>query len=203
MEFGAGSSRRAEAATAPAHQPSANVLADADCQSTGSSTCDYSSGDSLAIPSLSQGDPGRCGSDTISAPVNVYDMQSDGVMGIPMADCDVVRENFGPGVGGYPGDGGTTVLAGHVDYHPNYQAVFWNLHSIANGAEIDYTRADGKVATYNVDWSQAISDPNYDWVGLASPGDTESLVLITCDGTFNPDTGHYDQHFVVHAVRSN
>ena len=46
----------------------------------------------------------------VNATVNVYDVDDDLQMGIPVADCDVVRENFAafPGVGGYPGDGGTT-----------------------------------------------------------------------------------------------
>jgi LPXTG-site transpeptidase (sortase) family protein len=187
----------------PVPRPPQRVSAD-NCQSTASASCAYSSPDTLSIPSLAEGDPGRCGSATISAPVSIYDVQSDGVLGIPMADCDVVRQNFGgaPGFGGYPGDGGTTVLAGHVDFHPNYQAVFWNLRSIKDGAQLHYLRGDGQTITYSVDWANAISDPNYDWHALVSAGDTDTLVLITCDGTFNPDTQHYDQHFVVHAVKN-
>ena len=178
------------------------VTANSDCQSSTSPTCDYASGDTLSIPSLKTGDSGRCGTTSISAPVNVYDM-TDSNMGIPIADCDVVRENFGaafPGYGGYPGNGGTTVLAGHVDYHPNYQAVFWNLRSIQNGAEIDYIRGDGKVITYSVDWAAPISDPNYDWSGLVAAGSTETIVLITCDGTFNSATHEYDHRFVAHST---
>src|SRR5262245_52680842 len=73
----------------------------------------YSSGgDRLIIPSLQTGDAGRCGGSALNAAVNVYDVGSDLQMGEPIADCDVVRQNFAafPGVGGYPGDGGTTTL---------------------------------------------------------------------------------------------
>jgi LPXTG-site transpeptidase (sortase) family protein len=177
----------------------------ADCQSSAAATCDYGSSDQLIIPSLNTGDSARCGSTAIQASVNVYDVGSDGAMGIPVADCDVVRENFDAftGYGGYPGSGGTTVLAGHVDYHPHYQAIFWNLRQIQPGTEIDYVNKDGKKITYSVDWAQAITDPNYDWSALAKTGDKESMVLITCDGTFNPDTHEYDRRFVAHATRTN
>ena len=175
------------------------------CADSGAPSCDYGSKDQLIIPSLTHGDPSRCGSTTLNAAVNVYDVRGDGAMGIPMADCDVVRENFYifPGYGGYPGSGGTTVLAGHVDYHPHYMAVFWYLRDIKPGTQIQYVNKDGKTINYKVDWAQAITDPNYDWSQLAKAGSQEALVLITCDGIFNPDTHEYDHRFVAHAVRDN
>ena len=175
------------------------------CQDSSAASCTYPSGDRLIIPSLQNGDAGRCGSATVNATVNVYDVDDDLQMGIPVADCDVVRENFAafPGVGGYPGDGGTTVLAGHVDYHPNYQAVFWYLRNIQVNAEIRYQRGDGRTVTYRVDWAGAISDPNYDWGSLVASSSPESIVLITCDGVFNPATHEYDHRFVVHGVIAN
>ena len=175
------------------------------CQDSSAPTCTYPSGDRLIIPSLQNGDAERCGSQTVNAAVNVYDVDDDLQMGIPVADCDVVRENFAafPGFGGYPGDGGTAVMAGHVDYHPNYQAVFWYLRDVEVGTEMRYQRADGKVITYAVDWAQAISDPDYDWGALVIAGEQESIVLITCDGVFNPATHQYDRRFVVHGLRTN
>src|SRR4051812_37353875 len=85
--------------------PQHTVVSQADCQPSASPTCDYASGDRLFIPSLQTGDAGRCGTTTINAPINVYDIGSDYYMGVPLADCDVVRQNFSqfPGFGGYPG----------------------------------------------------------------------------------------------------
>jgi len=185
--------------------PTANPVSSAACMVSSNPTCDYGSTDVLNIPSLNEGDSTRCGSDNIKAAINVYDVRADGAMGIPVADCDVVRQNFAafPGYGGYPGSGGTTVLAGHVDYHPHYMAVFWNLKQIAIGADIQYYNKDGKWITYKVDSAKAINDPNYDWAGVAKAGDKEAIVLITCDGTFNPATHEYDNRFIVHATRSN
>jgi LPXTG-site transpeptidase (sortase) family protein len=182
-----------------------STVSSAECQVSTNPTCDYSSNDKLVIPSLNNGDASRCGSATINASVNVYDVRTDGAMGIPVADCDVVRQNFGifNGYGGYPGSGGTTVLAGHVDYHPHFMAVFWYLREIKPGTEIDYINKDGKKIVYTVDWAKAISDPNYNWASLAQSTSQETLVLITCDGVFNSETHEYDHRFVAHAVRSN
>jgi LPXTG-site transpeptidase (sortase) family protein len=181
------------------------VAPQADCQPPASPHCDYASGDRLFIPSLQTGDSGRCGTTTINAPINVYDVGSDYQMGVPIADCDVVRQNFAafPGFGGYPGDGGTTVLAGHVDYRPNYQAIFWNLRNIQVNAEIRYQRADGRTVIYRVDWAQAISDANYDWGALVASSGGDTIVLITCDGVFDATTHEYSRRFVVHGVAAN
>ena len=201
-----------QAATTPAtsvyNQAAFNAksnVSSAECQVSTNPTCDYGSGDKLVIPSMNNGDASRCGSATINASINVYDVRTDGAMGIPVADCDVVRQNFGifNGYGGYPGSGGTTVLAGHVDYHPHFMAVFWYLRDVKPGTEIDYINKDGKKIVYTVDWAKAISDPNYNWGSLALSTSQESLVLITCDGVFNSDTHEYDHRFVAHAVRTN
>ena len=104
----------------------------------------HSTADRFVIPSLTSGD--RCGTATINAPVNLRYVGADGSMGDPQADCDVVRYDFSlfPGLGGTPGKGGTTVIAAHVDYHPHYEAVFWNVRNLNQGDEVDYYTADGK-----------------------------------------------------------
>ena len=207
---GGGNTQQAAATTAGSVYNQAafsakSTVSSAECQVSTNPTCDYGSSDKLVIPSMNNGDASRCGSATINASVNVYDVRTDGAMGIPVADCDVVRQNFGifNGYGGYPGSGGTTVLAGHVDYHPHFMAVFWYVRNVTPGTEIDYINKDGKKIVYTVDWAKAISDPNYNWASLAQATSQESLVLITCDGVFNSETHEYDHRFVAHAVRSN
>src|SRR5688572_33398820 len=71
--------------------PQQAVAPQADCQPPASPHCDYASGDRLFIPSLQTGDAVRCGTTTIIAPVNVYDVGSGFQMRVPIADWDVVR----------------------------------------------------------------------------------------------------------------
>ncbi len=151
----------------------------------------YGSADRLVMP--------RSG---VNAPVNVRDVGWDGVLGVPIGANDVVRYNFlFPGLGGYPGNGGTTMIAGHVDYICCL-AVFSVLRNIQNGDEIDYMRGDGIEVTYSVDWFADLP-PDYDWNSLAATTGQESMVLITCNGVFDSSTRQYLSRRVVHAVRTN
>jgi LPXTG-site transpeptidase (sortase) family protein len=137
----------------------------------------------------------------INAPVNVRDVGPDGVLGDPAGKDDVVRYNFGifPGMGGTPGEGGTIVVAAHVDYRPNFQGPFWTIRSAQPGEIIEYYR-DGKKLTYQVDWVKQLT-PYADWGSLFVATSQESLMAITCDGTFNRELREYDARTVVHAVR--
>ena len=138
----------------------------------------------------------------IEAPVNVRDVGNDGIMGNPAGAWDVVRYNFPwfDGFGAYPGDGGTAVVAGHVDYRPNIMAVFWELRRAQQGDVIGYYRGDGVRVRYSVDWVQQV-DSSFDVNGLIARTPTERLVLITCDGSFNPVTREYDLRFLLVASR--
>jgi LPXTG-site transpeptidase (sortase) family protein len=151
----------------------------------------YGTSDTLVISSLG-----------INAPVNTRNVGEDGTMGDPLGKDDVVRYDFPafPGLGGYPGNGGTTVVAGHVDYHPNFQAVFWTLRDAQVGTRIDYYRFDGTVVSYAVDWIDKVGgdDDVGQYMVSSSP---ESMLLITCDGVFDPSTRHYNNRSMVHAVR--
>lgn len=138
----------------------------------------------------------------INAPVNVRDVGYDGVMGDPSGPEDVVRYNFQiwPGYGGYPGVGGTTIMAGHVDYRNYGLAVFAPLRNVQMGDIFEYYHADGSVVRYQVDWFADLP-PDYDWNSLSVSTSPETLVLITCNGTFNAATHEYDQRRAVHASK--
>jgi hypothetical protein len=137
----------------------------------------------------------------INAPVNVRDVGPDGVMGDPAGPTDVVRYNFGlfPGLGGQAGFGGTIAISGHVDYRNYGLAVFAPLRNVQVGDVFEYYRGDGTKVTYVVDWFSDLP-PNYDWGLLVISSNPESLLLITCNGTFNTATREYDHRRAVHAV---
>ncbi|HWO72968.1 MAG TPA: class F sortase [Dehalococcoidia bacterium] len=160
-----------------------------DCLSSVSSAI-YPSDDTLAIPRLG-----------IRAPVNVRDVGGDGVLGVPEGAYDVVRYNFGqyPELASYPGQGGTTLIGGHLDYYVVGPAVFWPLRRAEVGDVVEYRLGDGTVLTYVVDWVADIP-----WDESLNPyivqgGD--SLILITCTGTFDRSVRRYDLRRLVHATR--
>ena len=104
---------------------------------------------------------------------------------------------------GKVGEGGNVVMAGHVDYWNVGPAVFWDIRELPAGEIIRVVGEDGKNYEYAVQWIE-----RYDAAGLTPEviqndivGDTgeETLTLITCGGDFNPDTGEYNQRWVVRA----
>lgn len=165
----------------------------------------YGSSDKLYIPGVRTGD--RCGS---QAPVNVRDVPASAQLGDPANDCDVVRYDFKlfPGHGGYPGEGGAIMLAGHVDYSLRREGqsgavlgVGSGWSGMGGGQEIHYIRGDGKVIKYKVQWVRNTAlGSDFDYGSLARVSNQETLALITCGGTFS--NGEYDQRWVVFAIRS-
>jgi LPXTG-site transpeptidase (sortase) family protein len=138
----------------------------------------------------------------INAPVTINRVGTDGVMGNPLGPTDVVWYDFSAlaGYGGYPGQGGNAVFAGHVDYHNYGTAVFWNLKDVQQGDLVEYYTADGKYYKYSVQWVSDVSpDADFGEFVTASAGDV--MTLITCVGEFNPATRHYDHRRVVRASR--
>ena len=104
-------------------------------------------------------------------------------------------------MGGFPGTPGSNAMfSGHVDYHPNFEAVFWNLHLLGPGDEIDVVLLDGSMLRYAVDWTTWISpDDNFSQYAIKTGPDM--LTIVTCIGTFNSNTRHYSNRYVVRASR--
>jgi hypothetical protein len=137
----------------------------------------------------------------VDAPVTVRVMGSDGVMGPPNGRDDVVWYDFSAfsGLGGYPGSPGNAVFSGHVDYHPHYTAVFWDLHLLAPGDIIEVHLPNGSVARYAVQWSESI-DPESDFSSYCGATGEAIITIVTCQGTFDPSTRQYNYRLVVRGV---
>jgi sortase (surface protein transpeptidase) len=101
------------------------------------------------------------------------------------------------------GEGGNVVLAGHVDYWNVGPAVFWDVRYLPEGDVIRVVGEDGKNYEYAVQWTQPYmaEELTPEVIQNDIVGDTgeETLTLITCGGEFNPDTGEYNERWVVRA----
>jgi LPXTG-site transpeptidase (sortase) family protein len=138
----------------------------------------------------------------INAPVNYRGIGADGFMGDPAGPLDVVWYDFSPyqGLGGYPGEGGNSVIAGHVDYRTHGLAVFAPLRNIAEGDIIEYHRWDGVTLSYIVLWAADIPSGE-GFNQYVAAGEQETMTLITCNGTFDQARREYDHRRVVRAAR--
>ena len=138
----------------------------------------------------------------VDAPVTVRSLAGDGQMGAPNGRFDVVWYDFSAyaGMGGYPGEGGNAVFSGHVDYHPNYEAVFWDLRLVGPGDLIEVDLPDGRAIRYSVQWSETIS-PETDFSSYVARTGEDVITIVTCQGTFDSSTHNYDHRLVVRGIR--
>jgi sortase (surface protein transpeptidase) len=97
-----------------------------------------------------------------------------------------------------PGEIGPSVIDGHVD---NYKgiSVFWRLRELTPGAEVDIARADGSTVKFKVDALQQFDQDDFPTKAVYGNINHAGLRLITCGGTFDTATGHYNQNTVVFA----
>lgn len=120
-------------------------------------------------------------------------LQDHGAMEIPTV------EDIGWYIhGATPGGSGATVLVAHVWWNGE-KGPFHRLGALELGASIDVRVNDGELHTYAV-VERAMYDkdklPGHLW-RTTGP---ETLVLITCGGTFDSATRSYEQNIVVYAT---
>lgn len=102
-------------------------------------------------------------------------------------------------LGAAPGEPGATVLAAHVTWN-GAVGPFFKLADLALGAEVRMQLSDDSVRIYEV-----VERAMYPKDGLPESRifrqiGPESLVLITCGGSFNPSIHRYRDNIVVYAV---
>ena len=127
---------------------------------------------------------------------------SVGTLGL-QADHQVMVPTSTTTVGWYidgaaPGQVGSAVILGHVDSYLG-PGVFFQLKSLKAGDRINVVLADGAVTRFAVTRVVEYSKTSFpDQLVYGSNG-TQSLQLVTCGGTFDHATGHYESNIVVYS----
>ena len=133
----------------------------------------------------------------VSAPVVPLGETDGGAMATPATPTDVGWWQYGVA----PGQRGSAVLGGHLDFHDYGAAVFWNLNKLRPGDEVDVTSASGATLRFVVQATAVYQENDSSVIDrIFRPQDTARLNLITCAGTFNPVTRDYDKRLVVYTV---
>ena len=96
-----------------------------------------------------------------------------------------------------PGEVGPAILLGHVD--GNGPAVFFRLHDLTTGDRITVSRADGTKPVFRVVRLAQYPKRAFPTALVYGPTATSTLRLITCGGTFDTQSGHYQDNLVVFA----
>ena len=148
----------------------------------------------------------------VDAPVIVLGLDEDNVMESPDEPCDAGWYDFTS----RPGFGSNAVFSGHVDWFNLGSAgckcddaggcggagpaVFWNLKDLEQDDLIEVRLQDGTVYQYEVITRRQVSGAS-DFREIVSATEKEIITLITCGGSFNQDTGHYNDRVVLQAER--
>jgi hypothetical protein len=128
----------------------------------------------------------------VDAPVRPVGVTRDRTLEVPDAH-EVGWYRFGP----VPGEAGSAVLAGHVDYGGAI-GVFWDLAEVEPGAVVEVDRSDGTVARFVVTSVRLHPKGELPAEVFRREG-SPSLALITCGGEFDPQARRYTANVVVHA----
>jgi LPXTG-site transpeptidase (sortase) family protein len=100
--------------------------------------------------------------------------------------------------GAAPGEVGPAVLLGHVD-GDRQEGVFFRLHELAVGDDVDITRADGVVLHFTVTKTTEVSKDAFPTDAVYGRTGDPELRLITCGGSFNSAAHSYVDNIVVYA----
>lgn len=145
-------------------------------------------GYSLSIPKLG-----------VHAALSSRAVSRSGVMPDPAGPWDVVWYDFPnhPGVGGFPGEGGNAVFAGHVDYVRIGKVVFGYIETLVPGDQIIVNTPTGPLV-YAVQRVYRIS-PYEDATPYLRPTGVDAVTLITCGGVWSGSD--YSYRVLVYATR--
>jgi hypothetical protein len=131
----------------------------------------------------------------VSVPVSLLGINADGSVQVP---TDVQEPGwFQPGPS--PGQVGSAVILGHVDSYLG-PGVFFDLRSLQPGDALAVTLADGTVAHFAVRTVVMYPKAQFPDREVYGSYGYSALQLVTCGGTFDPQTGHYLSNVVVYSA---
>jgi hypothetical protein len=129
----------------------------------------------------------------VDAPSINLDLKSDGTLGTPNSATQVGWYRNSP----TPGELGPSVIVGHVDYVNYGKAVFWRLFELQPGDTFTVERIDGTSAKFKADAVKQFSQSNFPTDEVYGNIHYAGIRLITCGGSWNPQTHHYSDNTVV------
>lgn len=130
----------------------------------------------------------------IDSPLIDLFVAEDGTMGVPTTAEQIGWWEDGP----IPGEPGASLIAAHVRLGGD-DGVFLDLGTLEVGAEVAVDRVDGTVATYAVTSVEQFPKDEFPDERVYTFDGPTRLHLVTCGGSIDPDTGHYDDNVVVFA----
>ena len=120
-------------------------------------------------------------------------LRADGSLQVPPSGFPAGWYTGGP----TPGEVGPAVIAGHVDW--NGPGVFYDLHNLKPGDQVTITRKDGSKPSFRITRVEQFPKEHFPTRLVYGNIDHPGLRLITCGGSFNHQTGSYEDDIVAFA----
>ena len=120
-------------------------------------------------------------------------LRSDGTMEVPAGGFPAGWYDGGP----TPGELGPAIIAGHVDMKG--PGVFYKLHLLKPGDQVTVTRTDGSKPVFRVTRVAMFPKNAFPTQLVYGNVNRPVLRLITCGGSFNSQTGHYEDNIIAFA----
>jgi hypothetical protein len=130
----------------------------------------------------------------VNATVVPEPLQANGGLVIP-PPSQVGWYDAGPA----PGQPGSTLLAGHIDYG-GVPGAFVSLSSLAVGAAVNVVTVSGQTVHYTVSRLVEVPKASLSSTGVLTDEGSSVLVMVSCGGAFLPDEAAYADNVVVTAV---
>jgi LPXTG-site transpeptidase (sortase) family protein len=129
----------------------------------------------------------------VDTPLMDLGLKADGTMEVPPQGFPAGWYTGAP----TPGELGPAIIAGHVDW--TGPGVFYHLRNLKPGDKVSVTREDGSVAAFRVTRVEQFAKDKFPTDLVYGNIDFAGLRLITCGGSWNTQTHHYEDNIVVFA----
>ena len=120
-------------------------------------------------------------------------LRKDGTMEVPPGGFPAGWYTGAP----TPGEVGPAIVAGHIDWKG--PGVFYHLADLKPGDQITVTRKDGSKPVFRVTRVAQFPKDQFPTTLVYGNLDHAALRLITCGGSFNSASGHYEDNIVAFA----
>ena len=131
----------------------------------------------------------------VDAAIEHVGLQSDGSMGVPKDPMNAGWYTLGP----RPGEVGSAVLDGHVNWWRGSTGVFENLHTLVAGDIIAVENDRGEVTSFVVRNSKTYTASARADDVFTAADTTPHLNIITCSGAWDSAMQQYEDRLVVFA----
>lgn len=138
----------------------------------------------IAIPSLG-----------VSASVTKLGLNRDGSVQVPRNYSVPGWYKYGPA----PGQKGSAVILGHVDSLKG-AAVFYHLKDLKLGSRVNVTLANHTIVRFAVIGLREYTKGKFPNRVVYGSRPYSALQLVTCGGTFDRATGHYESNIVAYTA---